>query len=253
MTRWPIDAPVSDLPGHGGFRTCRAAIRYMGACIQSRWPPGVEGGGARRCHGERVGPSPFHLLAGFFSRWESALSRPLLLGDLPDTQPPKATLLTRGPAGAHTNAPNTPSRPTHAFAQSPPNFDHLLVPIIEASPGALGDGSKGALAAAGALNPRAVTVLIVDSAGSPSPDAAAARMEAINSYLTGAGIDAGGVTFVERALVDEPGGNAAAAVGDTADAAGATLCIISSDAVHSRGADANLLAEFVDCPLLLLP
>lgn len=79
-------------------------------------------------------------------------------------------------------------------------------------------------------------------------------MEAINTFLTsGTGIDASSVTFVEKALADEPGGNAAAAVGDTADAAGATLCVLSSDAVHSHAADANLLAEFVDCPLLLLP
>jgi hypothetical protein len=78
-------------------------------------------------------------------------------------------------------------------------------------------------------------------------------MEAINAFLTQAGVDAAGVTFLEKSLADEPGGNASAVVGDAAVTAGATLCVLSSDAVHTRGADANLLAEFVDCPLLLLP
>ena len=160
------------------------------------------------------------------------------------------------PPARPTPTPPTLTRPpcTPTFTQSPLNFDHLLIPIIEATPGGLGDGSKGALAAAGALRPGAVTVLIIDAgADPPAPESAAARMEAINAFLTQSGVDAAGVTFLERALADEPGGNAAAAVGDAAAAAGATLCMLSSDAVHSRGADANLLAEFVDCPLLLLP
>jgi len=129
------------------------------------------------------------------------------------------------------------------------------VPIIEASPSVLGDGSKGALAAAGALKPGAVTILIIDSgAEAPPPESVAARMEAIQAFLTtSAGIDAGGVTFLEKALADEPSHNAAAAVGDAAAESGATLCVLSSDAVHGGAADANLLAEFVDCPLLLLP
>lgn len=76
-------------------------------------------------------------------------------------------------------------------------------------------------------------------------------MEAINAFLTQNGVDAAGVTFVEKTLAE--GGNAAALVGDAAAATNATLCVLSSDAVHEHTTDANLLAEFVDCPLLLLP
>jgi hypothetical protein len=34
---------------------------------------------------------------------------------------------------------------------------------------------------------------------------------------------------------------------------GADLVLLSSEAVHGKRVDANLLAEFVSCPLLLLP
>jgi len=99
-------------------------------------------------------------------------------------------------------------------------------------------------------------VLIVDTGdAAPTPDVAAARMEAIQAFLTGtAGVAEGSVTFKETALADEGSShNAAAAVGDAAAEAGATLCMMSSDVVHGGAVDANLLAEFVDCPLLLLP
>lgn len=42
-------------------------------------------------------------------------------------------------------------------------------------------------------------------------------------------------------------------VGDVADEISADLLVISSEAVHTKQVDANLLAEFVPCPVLLLP
>lgn len=41
--------------------------------------------------------------------------------------------------------------------------------------------------------------------------------------------------------------------GDVADEIAADLVVLSSEAVHSKHVDANLLAEFVPCPVLLLP
>jgi hypothetical protein len=38
-----------------------------------------------------------------------------------------------------------------------------------------------------------------------------------------------------------------------ADEVNADLVILSSEAVHAKHVDANLLAEFVPCPVLLLP
>lgn len=42
-------------------------------------------------------------------------------------------------------------------------------------------------------------------------------------------------------------------VGDVADEIEADLVLMSSEAVHTKQVDANLLAEFVSCPVLLLP
>lgn len=42
-------------------------------------------------------------------------------------------------------------------------------------------------------------------------------------------------------------------LGDLADEVGADLLVVPSEAVHAKHVDANQLAEFVSCPLLLLP
>lgn len=41
--------------------------------------------------------------------------------------------------------------------------------------------------------------------------------------------------------------------GDVADQVGANIVIMSVEAIHAKLVDANLLAEFVPCPMLLLP
>lgn len=44
-----------------------------------------------------------------------------------------------------------------------------------------------------------------------------------------------------------------AVLGDVADEIKADLVVLSSDAVHEKSVDANLLAEFMPCPLLIVP
>ena len=151
--------------------------------------------------------------------------------------------------------PPSPSLPTPTpSTQSPAiKYDHLLVTLVDASPTSLSDGSRAALAATGCLARdhagARVTVLLVDAVA-PSPDGMAARTAAVGAALEASGVDPGRIDYLERALEEE---NAAAAVGDAADATGADLLVLSSDAVHAKAVDANLLAEFVDCPVLLLP
>ena len=41
--------------------------------------------------------------------------------------------------------------------------------------------------------------------------------------------------------------------GDMADEIMADIVVVSSEAIHAKHVDANLLAEMVNCPLLLLP
>lgn len=99
-----------------------------------------------------------------------------------------------------------------------------------------------------------MTVLLVDEVA-PSDDAVAPRLEAIAAALAAYGVEepATQVKFLEKALDVESSHNASVAVGDAADECDADLLILHSDCVHSKRVDANLLAEFVDCPLLLLP
>lgn len=50
-----------------------------------------------------------------------------------------------------------------------------------------------------------------------------------------------------------PCAQTAVAIGEIADELSADLVVLSSDIVHKHAVDANLLAEFVSCPILLVP
>lgn len=49
------------------------------------------------------------------------------------------------------------------------------------------------------------------------------------------------------------GNKPTAIIGEVADEMNMDLVVMSMEAVHSKHVDANLLAEFVPCPVLLLP
>lgn len=49
------------------------------------------------------------------------------------------------------------------------------------------------------------------------------------------------------------GKKATAVIGEVADDLGTELVVMSMEAIHSKFIDANLLAEFIPCPVLLLP
>jgi hypothetical protein len=44
-----------------------------------------------------------------------------------------------------------------------------------------------------------------------------------------------------------------AIIGEVADELNLDLVILSMESIHSKLVDANLLAEFIPCPVLLLP
>jgi Set1/Ash2 histone methyltransferase complex subunit ASH2 len=77
---------------------------------------------------------------------------------------------------------------------------------------------------------------------------ALAHRQTINRAMHEAGCAK--VDVLEKKEEASPG---AALLGDVADDVSADLCILSSECIHSKRVDANLLAEFVNCPLLLLP
>lgn len=49
------------------------------------------------------------------------------------------------------------------------------------------------------------------------------------------------------------GNKSTAIIGEVADDLNLDLVVISMEAIHSKHVDANLLAEFIPCPVILLP
>lgn len=49
------------------------------------------------------------------------------------------------------------------------------------------------------------------------------------------------------------GSKPTAIIGEIADDMNLDLVIMSMEAIHSKHVDANLLAEFIPCPVILLP
>ncbi|KAL2905933.1 hypothetical protein RDABS01_004643 [Bienertia sinuspersici] len=61
--------------------------------------------------------------------------------------------------------------------------------------------------------------------------------------------------FQEFRLLEKlgEGSKPTAIIGEVADDMSLDLVVLSMEAIHSKHVDANLLAEFIPCPVLLLP
>ncbi|KXZ44455.1 hypothetical protein GPECTOR_67g295 [Gonium pectorale] len=127
-------------------------------------------------------------------------------------------------------------------------YNRVLLTILDANP-FLSDGSRTAVATA-ALMARQykskVTVLVVDEPGTENQDPTR-RLESITWHLRERGCE--NFELVEKAITSP----ASVLVGDFADEIAADMVVLSSEAVHAKHVDANQLAEFVSCPVLLLP
>jgi hypothetical protein len=133
----------------------------------------------------------------------------------------------------------------------------LLVALIDSNP-YLDPNSHAALAAAADLasahRSRKISVLLIDEPGkssesSPGADASL-RLKSVTWHIKERGCETP-FDFLERGVGEK--GAASALVGDVADEVGSDLLVLSSAGVHSKHLDANLLAEFVSCPILILP
>eukprot|EP00882_Tetradesmus_deserticola_P001561 GHRQ01001685.1.p1 GENE.GHRQ01001685.1~~GHRQ01001685.1.p1 ORF type:complete len:213 (+),score=63.55 GHRQ01001685.1:89-640(+) len=125
-------------------------------------------------------------------------------------------------------------------------YDKILLTILDSNP-YLSDGSRQAISTAADLakiHNSQVTVLVVDQPGTEGDPTV--KLQVINKSLLDAGC--GSANILEKSM--ESG---SVLVGDVADEIAADLVLISSEAVHTKQVDANLLAEFVPCPVLLLP
>jgi hypothetical protein len=79
------------------------------------------------------------------------------------------------------------------------------------------------------------------------------RAKLLQDNLQALGMSLDQINVLEEE-VEASVGKGSVAVGDAADSLAADLVLVSSSAIHEHQiVDANLLAEFVPCPLLVLP
>ncbi|KAF8410389.1 hypothetical protein HHK36_002917 [Tetracentron sinense] len=133
-----------------------------------------------------------------------------------------------------------------AFTQ----FKHLLLPITDRNP-YLSEGTRQAAATTAALAKKYgadITVVVIDEKQKESLPEHDTQLSSIRWHLSEGG-------FQEFRLMERlgDGNKPTAIIGEVADDLNLDLVIISMEAIHAKHVDANLLAEFMPCPVLLLP
>ncbi|KAL3031698.1 hypothetical protein AAZX31_02G043100 [Glycine max] len=143
-----------------------------------------------------------------------------------------------------------------AFTQ----FKHLLLPITDRNP-YLSESTRQAIATTSALAKKYgadITVVVIDEQQKESLPEHETQLPSIRWHLSEDPSKYNTIicfliltiTLLER-LGD--GNKPAAIIGDVADDLNLDLVVISMEAIHTKHIDANLLAEFIPCPVMLLP
>eukprot|EP01024_Parvocaulis_polyphysoides_P031369 TRINITY_DN28370_c1_g1_i4.p1 TRINITY_DN28370_c1_g1~~TRINITY_DN28370_c1_g1_i4.p1 ORF type:complete len:198 (-),score=11.35 TRINITY_DN28370_c1_g1_i4:506-1027(-) len=133
------------------------------------------------------------------------------------------------------------------FKANPVQYDNLLLTIMDNNP-YLSEGTQQAILTTSEMaktHKSKLTVLVLDEEGQQEKKSEQ-EANSISWYLQQAGCSDYSVLYK---AVDKP----SVVIGDMADESGTDLVIMSSDAIHTKRIDANLLAEFVPCPVLMLP
>ncbi|KAJ7562501.1 hypothetical protein O6H91_03G071700 [Diphasiastrum complanatum] len=129
-------------------------------------------------------------------------------------------------------------------------FKHLLLPILDRNP-YLSEATRQAAAVTTTLAKKYgadITVVVIDEAAKESLNDHDLRVKNIRWHLAEGGYD-------EFKLMERlgEGKKPAAVIGQVADDMGLDLVVLSMESIHSKHIDGNLLAEFLPCPVLLLP
>jgi len=142
--------------------------------------------------------------------------------------------------------------PDNARTRGPGPFDceTLLLCLFDANP-SLSEGARESLVAAAALAKKneagggatGVVLLCAQDADASLDE----RNQAAVDALAGMGVRS--VQVVKQDLVPK----AEVVIGDVVDQEGAGMVILPWETLHYHSIDANLLSEFVSCPVLLLP
>jgi hypothetical protein len=131
------------------------------------------------------------------------------------------------------------------------NFKHVLFPIIMDRNPYLSEATRQAAASTTALATKFgadITVVVIDDEKSESQEDHDTRMKNIRWHLAEGGFEE--FKLMERA---GDGKRPAVVIGEIADDMNLDLVVLSMEAIHAKHIDSNLLAEFVPCPVLLLP
>jgi len=130
------------------------------------------------------------------------------------------------------------------------SYKNILLPIVDSNP-YLNESTRQAASVATSLAKKygaEITVCVIDENEADQIKEHDVRLQTIKWHLAEGG-------FEEFSLVERLGESkkAAAVIGEVADEMNQDLVILSCEAVHHKHVDANLLAEFVPCRVLLLP
>ncbi|MQL70678.1 hypothetical protein Taro_002990 [Colocasia esculenta] len=130
------------------------------------------------------------------------------------------------------------------------NFKHVLLPITDRNP-YLSEGTRQAAVTTTALAKKYgadITVVVIDDKPKESIPEHDAQLSSIRWHLSEGG-------FQEFRLMERlgEGKKPTAIIGEVADDLNLDLVVLSMEAIHSKHVDGNLLAEFIPCPVLLLP
>ncbi|CAN7046649.1 unnamed protein product [Brassica rapa subsp. trilocularis] len=130
------------------------------------------------------------------------------------------------------------------------SIKHLLLPVIDRNP-YLSEGTRQAAATTTSLANKYgadITVVVIDEEKRESSSEHETQVSNIRWHLAQGGFEK--FKLLERL---GEGKKATAVIGEVADELGTELVVLSMEAIHSKFIDANLLAEFIPCPVLLLP
>lgn len=130
------------------------------------------------------------------------------------------------------------------------NVKHVLLPITDQA-SYLSEGTRQAVATTTALAKKYgadITVVVIDDKPKESIPERDVQMSSLRWHLSEGG-------FQEFGLMERlgEGKKPTAIIGEVADDLKLDLVVLSMEAIHSKHVDGNLLAEFIPCPVLLLP
>ncbi|XWS29164.1 hypothetical protein CRYUN_Cryun24cG0005100 [Craigia yunnanensis] len=130
------------------------------------------------------------------------------------------------------------------------HFKHLLLPVTDRNP-YLSEGTRQAAATTAALAKKYgadITVVVIDEKQKEALPEHETQLASVRWHLSQGG-------FQEFQLLERlgEGSKPTAIIGEVADDLNLDLVVISMEAIHSKHVDANLLAEFIPCHVLLLP